>query len=388
MKSCWHEPMLRVPVVIIESDDWGPASESDADVLGQIISVLKKYKDRQGRHPVMTIGTILAIPDTQSIRDGGGKEYSRLVLDDPQFSAVREKLKEGAKEDVFALQLHGLEHYWPPALLSIAESDRNVHQWLTGERYPRTEDLPSKLQSRWTDASCVPSRWLSHQEIKEAVNEEVEIFKRVFNQIPYVVIPPTFLWTEQVEQAWSNEGVEVIVTPGRRYESRDEDGRLVENGSIIYNGEKTNSGLVCIVRKDYFEPGYGHNTKKGLAALEQNINVARPTLFETHRFNFTGSEKDISSALNELDMLINAALQKYPGLLFMPTYDLAKKLTSHSSGLVINSTRHRLRPWLRRLSLIPGMRKVAYLTGAIMVAWVINLFGLSDGSISPVREGR
>ena len=161
MKACWLEPMLTVPVLIIESDDWGPAADSDATVLGRIISVLKKHTDSVGHHPVMTIGAILAIPDTQSIREQGGQKYFRHTLDDPKFTAVREKLQEGVKARAFSLQLHGLEHYWPPALLVAAKNDTNVVQWLTKDELPRTEDLPSELQSRWTDASSLPSRSLS-----------------------------------------------------------------------------------------------------------------------------------------------------------------------------------------------------------------------------------
>src|SRR5690606_17359583 len=36
LKRLWREPALACPVVIVESDDWGPGPESDARVLKSI----------------------------------------------------------------------------------------------------------------------------------------------------------------------------------------------------------------------------------------------------------------------------------------------------------------------------------------------------------------
>ena len=39
----WHEPVLRRPVLIIESDDWGAGSESQAGVLEEIARLLSYF---------------------------------------------------------------------------------------------------------------------------------------------------------------------------------------------------------------------------------------------------------------------------------------------------------------------------------------------------------
>ena len=39
----WHEPVLRRPVLIIESDDWGPGPASQAGVLADISRLLGMF---------------------------------------------------------------------------------------------------------------------------------------------------------------------------------------------------------------------------------------------------------------------------------------------------------------------------------------------------------
>ena len=73
--ACWNEPVLSRPVMIIESDDWGPGPEEQAEVLEEITSLLESFSDCDGRHPVMTLGMVLATADGGSI-DGHG-QYQR-----------------------------------------------------------------------------------------------------------------------------------------------------------------------------------------------------------------------------------------------------------------------------------------------------------------------
>ena len=68
LRRLWREPMLRDPVVIIESDDWGPGPADHVEALTAVIDTLKAFQDSAGRHPVMTIGLLLGIPDAAALR--------------------------------------------------------------------------------------------------------------------------------------------------------------------------------------------------------------------------------------------------------------------------------------------------------------------------------
>jgi hypothetical protein len=59
----WREPVLRHPILIIESDDWGAGPLQQAEALTRISAVLQRIRDRSGRPAVMTLGVILEVPD-------------------------------------------------------------------------------------------------------------------------------------------------------------------------------------------------------------------------------------------------------------------------------------------------------------------------------------
>ena len=381
LRPIWLEPVLRQPVLVIESDDWGPGPDAHAKQLGRLVELFSGYRDGRGRHPVMTIGVILAIPDTFSIGQNNLCRYYRLTLSDSQFSSIREAMQHGTASGVFALHLHGMEHFWPTALLSAAVTDGMVQEWLTSGKLPNTENLPSPLQTRWTNCSRLPSLPIPDHEIKSAAKEEVEAFQNLFGHIPHVAVPPTFVWNDAVEKAWYDAGVRVIVTPGQRFCGRDEEGRLQCDKPQIRNGEVGSTGITYVVRKDYFEPAFGHTSQRGLDALERNYKTARPTLLETHRFNFTRDPRTAEIAFSEMETLLKEALSRYPDLVFLSTEELAQVLREANPVFVETRIKYRVHLWLERLKHIPRVRKLAWLSGLIIPAFLVFLATSERGSV-------
>lgn len=367
-----REPVLRKPVLIIESDDWGFGPLEQAQRLDSIAASLQSFHDAFGRHPVMTLGVVLAGPDTSRIAALDPKQYVSLSLADEMFDGVRKAMRAGEHAGVFALHLHGGEHFWPPALLTSAQSDDAVARWLTGPAMPRTEDLPSHLQSRWTDASTLPSQPLREDAIERAVRDETALFERLFGAVPRVVVPPTFLWTLAVERAWMRCGIEHVVTPGARYEARDAEGKLSPAAATVHNGQSSSTGLHYVVRNDYFEPKLGHTAERAISALERNTRLGRPTLLETHRFNFLGDDRDVEHALTETTRLLERALTLMPDVAFMSTCELADQLAI-SSSLVETRWRARLHCVIERLREHSRLFKLACVTGLVVPAWLVWL---------------
>lgn len=370
LRPLWVEPALRHPVLIIESDDWGPAPDIHAKRLNRLVEILSAYRDSRGRHPKMTLGVVLALPDVERIRQDNLRHYHRLHLLDPRFTSIRDAMSRGVASSVFALQLHGMEHFWPPSVLAAARTDSNLKDWLIGNELPNIEDLPSPLQSRWTDCSSLPSSPISEDEIETAAKEEVEAFRAVFGCNPRVAVPPTFVWNDAVERAWYSAGVRVVVTPGQRFVGRGQDGKLQAIGSPLRNGQMSPFGPMYVVRNGYFEPALGHTARWALKALDKNHKTARPTLLETHRFNFTGKPDVAESAYRELETLFAEALALYPDIAFMSTEELAKALLESDPDLVETRLKRRIHVWLQRLREIPRVRKLACLSGLIIPAFI------------------
>lgn len=362
--ALWREPVLRCPVLVIESDDWGAGTTDQSGALAEILRILAGFSDCEGRPPVMTLGIILATADGSRFISNGS--YRRESISEAAYRPLLEVINKGVEAGVFSVQLHGLEHFWPSALITASESNKAVKAWLNKAPLAATEDLPSPLQSRWVDASVLPARPLTRSDVKRAVREEVDAFQSVFDVIPEVAVPPTFVWNRDVEQAWAAAGVGVVVTPGRRFETRDEKGRPADAGAPIYNGQVGEKGIIYLVRDVYFEPSLGHTAEQALTALESKVRLCRPALFETHRFNFLGSAEKKDQSLAELKGLLQLAAENYPSLAFLSSGKLAVVLKNRSPEWVELHFRRRLHVWITRLGELPHLRKLAWLTGWIL----------------------
>ena len=370
--DAWTEPVMRAPVLILESDDWGYGPLEQARRLDRIAQLLERFRDSRGTLPSMTLGVVLAGPDTDRIHADGCNTYHRVTLADPRLAPVRDAMLRGAARGVFALQLHGMEHYWPACLMQAALVDEKLRDWLTRSGFPCTEALPSPLQSRWIDASTLPSKPLPIDQVAAAAAEEIAAFAEMFGANPEVVVPSTFVWTDAVESAWARAGVRVVVTPGRRNEGRDAEGRIVPGKRTYFNAATGPNGVTYVVRDCYLEPSLGKMHPQTIDALRANTHAGRPTLVEIHRLNFIGDESAMQRALGEVKQLLEGARAAFPALRFMSTAELARHCRDQSV-LIERETSTRLHFLIRRLAGVSRLRKLAWATGAAFPAWLAYL---------------
>ncbi|MDP2833085.1 MAG: hypothetical protein Q8Q28_07290 [Pseudomonadota bacterium] len=365
--ALWREPVMRHPVLIVESDDWGVGPLEQAEALSAIVDCLARHHDRQGRSPVMTVALILALPEANSA--------TRLrPLDSPEFAPILAALQAGIARGVLAPQLHGMTHFWPPALARAALAQPQVAAWLAAPSL--TEQLPSPLQSRWTDASELPSLPLDDERVRAAVAEEVAAYTRLLGVPPQVVVPPTFVWTAAVESAWAAAGMRVLVTPGRRFTCRDGAGRPAGIDKTMRNGDRSHGGAVYLVRDDYFEPLLGHTPERALAALARKTELGRPCLLETHRNNFLAAAGgDLDQGLTALDDLYRLALAAYPDLRYLSCAELGLALNGNDPAWIERDRRRRFTIWLCRVAGLPRFGKAARLSGLLPL---LNLFARPD----------
>jgi hypothetical protein len=379
--ACWREPMLKRPVLIIESDDWGPGPEGDARDLNRLAEHLRTFADRDGNPPVMTLGVVLALPDSRRIRIDRGAHYHRLTLGDQRFAPIVDAMLQGRSAGVFALQLHGMEHFWPEAIMKAARSDDAIRVWMTEQELPDAQSLPSPLQSRWTDASGLPSAELSPEAIAGAVSEEVGTFAAVFGSSPRVVVPPTFVWSSEVERAWAEAGVVTLITPGRQFTVRDRTGRPAAPAKRwLVNGQRGEGRIRYLVRDIYFEPALQHTAEQCLKALADKVRLARPALVETHRFNFATDDRTAEQSFRELDRLLRGALTRYPELLFMSSERLSTAIAERDGALLETNMRKCLSVWLERLREIPRLSRLAWISGLIFPYFILKSISKSPSS--------
>ena len=76
----WREPVLKRPVLVIESDDWGAGPLAQAEALTSLAALLQRVRDGSGRPAVMTLGVVLEVPDGARIAGSKMTEYHALPL--------------------------------------------------------------------------------------------------------------------------------------------------------------------------------------------------------------------------------------------------------------------------------------------------------------------
>lgn len=356
----WREPVFRFPVLAIESDDWGAGPLEQAEALTRITACLHAIRDGSGRPAQMTLGVILEVPDGPGIEASGFRQYRARPLTDARFAAVRDAIRAGIDSGVFAPELHGQCHYWPPALLDAATRDAAVRQWLASPTPAATEALPAALQSRWVDASALPSRPLPADAIREAVAQEAGLYQSVFGTRPTVAVATTFVWSDAVEAAWAQAGIETIVTPGRRATCRTAAGEPGCIDALMLTGERSPAGPLYLVRDVYFEPARGHAPQRLVEGLGQRARQGRACLVETHRINFLQAP---DSSLTALEAALRAALVAYPGLRFASPAEIARAIRDRDPAWIDTRLPARMAAWRARLDDIPRFRRLAVWTG-------------------------
>ncbi|OYW15302.1 MAG: hypothetical protein B7Z46_00705 [Hydrogenophilales bacterium 12-64-6] len=364
----WREPVLRHPVLIVESDDWGAGPLPQADALARLSALLQRIRDRHGRPAVMTLGVVLEVPDGARIAASRFTEYHALTLADERFEAVRVAMQAGIEAGVFVPQLHGQCHYWPAALLAAAQKDIAVRDWLAAPEPAATEALPSPLQSRWVDASDLPSRALPNAAIEQAVAAETAAYRTVFGRLPQVAVATTFIWNDAVEAAWAQSGIDVVVTPGQRATCRDAAGRPGCVDASMLSGERSRVGQTYLVRDVYFEPTLGHAPQRLGDGLKTRTRQGRACLAETHRFNFLQAA---DASLAALEAGLHAALAACPNVRFLTPLELAHAIEKRDPAWIEGRLRRRLVVWRIRLDEVPRFRRMARLSGlALPLAWL------------------
>jgi hypothetical protein len=367
--ACWKEPVLKYPVLILESDDWGVGPLEQAEALDKIVQCLSGFRDQTGHSAVMTLGIILEVPDGERIRQDDVRAYHGLRINAPVFAPIRSAMGAGIEAHVLAPQLHGLTHYRPSTLLKLAGSNVQVREWLTGSSPATTESLPDALQSNWIDAVSLPSLPLSDAEIEHEAREACAAHRELFGQ-PRVAVATTFIWNDRVEQAWKEQGVDTVVTPGRRYTSRNVLGQPDGVDKRMYNGMISSRDLLYLVRDVYFEPARGHGPERIVDGAIAKTTLGRPTLVETHRFNFLGPSADTS--LRALCDALARVMALWPQIRFLSSAELTDVYRTHDPTWIESRVAARVRTWARRVQGLLRFRKLSRMTGLI---WVLKLIG-------------
>jgi len=339
-------------IVVIESDDWGSIRMPDRDTYERslksgirvdkcsyckndtlasnddfeaLYTVLRKHKDANSNHPIVTANTIVANPDFEKIKKSEYKEY--------HFEHFTETLKsypnrsfdlweQGIDEGLFYPQLHGREHLNIGRWLKLLQNgSKEMHFAFENNYFGISSTISNEKNSSLMAALDYDDEYGKKLAL-ESVEQAPDIFESIFGYKSESFIGPNYVWDEHVEDILSTKDVQFLqgsfvnktASLGNRYS---------------YIGKKNKHGQIYTARNVVFEPAGQFNNdlvSKVIKQMDRAFKLKKPAIISSHRVNFIGSifEENRTKNLKLLDELLNKVLKRWPNVEFMHSAQLGE----------------------------------------------------------------
>ena len=356
----WH---TRRHLVVIESDDWGsirtPSKavydeflrlgirvdrdpycrydrlESRAD-LERLFDILASVRDSRGNPAVITANAVTCNPVFDKIQASGFTQYhyepfADTYRRDPAFDGTLEMWRQGMEGGLFHPQFHGREHL-------------NVRKWL---RVLRQGESPTMAAFRLgtfglTQAADPSIREYYMGAFNSGLDDDIayynallaeglDLFEQAFGFRSESFIATTYEWSPKIEPSLVRNGVRYIQGTVCQKIPLDDD-TTVRYVRRSFQGTRTRSGLVRLMRNCYFEP----STKPGFDFVGDCLNRIRLAFrwgkaasICSHRVNYIGSIDPANTDRNlpALKQLLQEIVRRWPDVEFITSDQLGHIIT-------------------------------------------------------------
>jgi hypothetical protein len=307
------EPHFNVPVVVIQSDDWGHAcvdnreqherilrADNDAssgwsadalegdDDVSSLAALLRGFRDARGRSARLTLNFIVARPDYEAIEASDFRTYRSIPI--RPAGAIFDALRGSDFDAVFEVQSHGAEHVAPARWLRLLqEGAPDLRAYFAARAMP-----PPGVVARHpglgaaylacpdaSDGGAVPGP-------DERVLESLRVFASLFSRPAQGFVPPNHAWDGSLDRLLRREGVRHLQASHVRYPTF----AAAESGQwrALRAGPERGNDLWRQTRNVDFEPVVRPD-RVDAAIARACLLVARgiPAVINTHRINYAGA---------------------------------------------------------------------------------------------------
>lgn len=348
---------------VVESDDWGsirmPSKNAYNELLKNGIRVdkcpynnydslegendfaalfdtLDKFRDKNGRKPVITANVVLANPDFDKIKEDNYEKYHYKLVSNTLCAnnggrKILDLWKEALSEKYFFPQLHGREHL-------------NVSHWLQALRENDYETQlafnhgvfghPSKWAQTHNTHFLSALEYFTEQELSVAVKsveEGVQLFEELLGYKPASFIASRYIWDQHIEEVLKNNEVNLIqgtMIQLLPYLNRTS---VKHKKKYHYLGQKNKLGQRYITRNCFFEPAAKPRFDWVSDCLQRTKTAffwGKPVVLCSHRVNFIGklNENNRKTNLSLLETLLNKVIKLFPDVEFITTAELGREI--------------------------------------------------------------
>jgi hypothetical protein len=306
------EPHFNVPVVVLQSDDWGHACvesaeqqekigraridvsdpwsadalENGADV-ENLAALLRDFRDADGRSARLTLNFIVARPDYEAIEASDFRAYRSAPIEpaDTLFDALR----AADRDSVFEVQLHGAEHVAPARWLRLLRQGApDLRAYFAARAMPPPGVVARHPGLGAAYLPCFDSVSSAVPGPDERVRGSLRIFRSLFSRDAQGFVPPNHAWDGSLNGLLDEGGVHHLQACHIRYPTFEasETGRW----RALRAGPEPGGGVWRQTRNVDFEP-IVRPERADAAIARACLLVERgiPVVINTHRINYAGA---------------------------------------------------------------------------------------------------
>ena len=352
--ASWTAPKLAVPVVAIESDDWGldfeapvfvpPSDQLDARQAAgveRLSRTLAPHRDSVGRKPVVSAFVVVRQADTPAIAADPNHAYHSRPIDRTMPRTVAALRQAEAKRDFF-LTYHARDHrdagVWASKVKAAAEKAQAAGEPLAPAVVSTfVSDDPNDRDRVFGEYFDNVAGYLAPADQKaldEKVRQGVSDFERIFGRRPGSTVPPRYLWGPGAEGAFQANGIRYLHginrQGGRNRNPTDVEARVV--------GMRLGDNLIGLTRTLEFErdvtTGRLPEIDDMLASAERALANGQPIVICTHTWNYCTGDDAVNDAMaRRLDELLSALEDRYPHLRYVHSEELGRLAETGRLGL-------------------------------------------------------
>ena len=351
-------------IVVVESDDWGSIRMPSKDVYNYLIikgariendrynryetlecnddltklyDVLTSFRDKNGKHPVITAVNVVANPDFEKIRQSGFNEYhyepfTETLKRYPAHDQVYKLWKEGIEKRLFVPQFHGREHLnvrrWMRALQSGHKGEMEAFGLgLTGLHPAVYSPFKGEYQGAFEFDTQEDLEYL-----KDVISDGINLFENLCGYRPLVFVPTNGPLSKQLEPVLAENGIKFIQTARFLYKEPLLNGKVKHH--IRYLGRKNKLGQRYFIRNCVFEPNAEPGfdwVGKCLKEMDSIFAWHKPVIITSHRVNYSGflDPENRSTGLKMLHNLFAGMLSKWPDIEFITSAELGELMNNN-----------------------------------------------------------
>ena len=300
------------------------------DDIELLFEVLKKHKDINGNHPVITAVTNTGNPDFKKIKESSFQEYAYETIEAtynryPDSDRVLSLIRKGIDNKIFVPQSHGREHVQINWWMSELKNNQSFSNKVFNNEFFFTPKHLMNSNYRNRDIAAAFDTW-EQKDIdlhKRVIETGLNDFEYLFGYRSKLFTPPAMFYNSLIEKDLVCHGIEWLDV-GRFFKTPQIGGG--ESWQLNYLGRKKKSGIKVLVRNGMFEPNISDTddgVDRAMFDIEQAFKAKQPAILSNHRAAFVGriDEKNRAKGLKALDELITKVLKKWPDVEFISAVD-------------------------------------------------------------------